>query len=276
MVRKFKQLFSVLLSLTFICAFASFATNASAASDESRAELERYVDVLRRNEKDFANTKTSRYLIVSKGEGEINNCEIEKIEYEGIVDAKIDDFDGDGKEELLVTRLKTVLNRNLITLTMYVKSGDDIKNIAETVLTNSALIGDRFINELGYKKLNGSALIYFVANSDVTINADGYFWNYNSIRYGKDGFYALTDKSYMGTQMEETDLQECANYVNADGINISKFTGETSFSKYDSDVKLLCNISLVHSNENFYRYVDAPDLNKAVTAKFGELSFTAY
>ena len=229
MVRKFKQLFSVLLSLTFICAFASFATNASAASDESRAELERYVDVLRRNEKDFANTKTSRYLIVSKGEGEINNCEIEKIEYEGIVDAKIDDFDGDGKEELLVTRLKTVLNRNLITLTMYVKSGDDIKNIAETVLTNSALIGDRFINELGYKKLNGSALIYFVANSDVTINADGYFWNYNSIRYGKDGFYALTDKSYMGTQMEETDLQECANYVNADGINISKFTGETSF-----------------------------------------------
>lgn len=276
MVRKFKQLFSVLLSLTFICAFASFATNASAASDESRAELERYVDVLRRNEKDFANTKTGRYLVVSKGEGEINNCEIEKIEYEGIVDAKIDDFDGDGKEELLVTRLKTVLNRNLITLTMYVKSGDEIKNIAETVLTNSALIGDRFINELGYKKLNGSALIYFVANSDVTINADGYFWNYNSIRYGKDGFYALTDKSYMGTQMEETDLQECANYVNADGINISKFTGETSFSKYDSDVKLLCNISLVHSNENFYRYVDAPDLNKAVTAKFGELSFTAY
>lgn len=276
MVRKFKQLFSVLLSLTFICAFASFATNASAASDESRAELERYVDVLRRNEKDFANTKTGRYLVVSKGEGEINNCEIEKIEYEGIVDAKIDDFDGDGKEELLVTRLKTVLNRNLITLTMYVKSGDEIKNIAETVLTNRALIGDRFINELGYKKLNGSALIYFVANSDVTINADGYFWNYNSIRYGKDGFYALTDKSYMGTQMEETDLQECANYVNADGINISKFTGETSFSKYDSDVKLLCNISLVHSNENFYRYVDAPDLNKAVTAKFGELSFTAY
>ena len=210
MVRKFKQLFSVLVSLTFVCAFAGFVSNAFAVTDENRTELERYVDVLRQREKDFANTKTDRYLIVSKGEEEINDCEIEKIEYEGIVDTKIDDFDGDGKEELLVTRVKTVVDNNLISLTMYAKSGDEIKNIAETVLTNHALSGDRFINELGYKKLEGASLIYFVANSDVTINADGYFWNYNSIRYGKDGFYALTEKTYMGTQMADADLQECA------------------------------------------------------------------
>lgn len=276
MVRKFKQLFSVLVSLTFVCTFAGFVSNASAVTDENRAELERYVDVLRQREKDFANTKTDRYLIVSKGEEEINDCEIEKIEYEGIVDTKIDDFDGDGKEELLVTRVKTVVDNNLISLTMYAKSGDEIKNIAETVLTNHALSGDRFINELGYKKLEGASLIYFVANSDMTINADGYFWNYNSIRYGKDGFYALTEKTYMGTQMADADLQECANYVKADGINIAKFTGEASFSKYDTDIKLLCNISLVRANDNFYRYVDDSNLNKAVRAKFGELSFTAY
>ena len=276
MDRKFKTLLSLLFVLIFAGSFAAFRSDASALSSGDRAELERYVDVLRRGEKDFANTKTDKYLIVSKGEGEINKCEQEKIDYEGILATKIDDFDGDGREELLVARIKTAANRNVVSLGMYAKSGDEIKNVAETALTDHAISGDRFVNEIAYKKLNGSALIYFVADSNVSINADGYFWYYNSVRYNKDGFYALTGKSYMGTQKDEKDLQECANYVKADGINITKFVGEESFSKYDSDVKVLSNVNLKHTTDTFYKYVDDPALGKSVKVKFGELSFNAY
>ena len=80
----------------------------------------------------------------------------------------------------------------------------------------------------------------------------------------------------MGTQKDEKDLQECANYVKADGINITKFVGEESFSKYDSYVKVLSNVNLKHTTDTFYKYVDDPALGKSVKVKFGELSFNAY
>ena len=240
--------------------------------NDDKLELENYCNGLKKEELVLVNTKLDRYVNIEKSSG-LNKCELESVEYKGIVAMKIDDFDSDGKSELLVARIKTIEGLDTISLTMYNK---EMKKTGETVLTDKALIGDMFVNEIAYKKMGKETLIYFVADSDTTINADGYYWCYNSVKYNKQGFFDRKEKTYAGTEQDEKTLKEYTDFVIGDKIDIKSFTGKESFSKYDKDIILMCNISMEHTVDNLYKYIEDKNIKGKTKIKLGELYFKSY
>ena len=240
--------------------------------NDDKLELENYCDRLKKEELVLVDTKLDRYVNIEKSSG-LNKCELENVEYKGIVAMKIDDFDSDGKSELLVARVETIEGLDTISLTMYNK---EMKKTGETVLTDKALIGDMFVSEIGYKKMGKETLIYFVADSDTTINADGYYWCYNSVKYNKQGFFDRKEKTYAGTEQDEKTLKECTDFVIGDKIDIKSCTGKESFSKYDKDIILMCNISMEHTVDNLYKYIEDKNIKGKTKIKLGELYFKSY
>ena len=245
----------------------------SSVLNDAGLELENYCNRLKTEELFLGNTKSDRYINIKKSNGELNECELENVEYKGIVSMKIDDFDGDGNLELLVVRINTIEGLDTVSLTMYNK---EIEKTGEIVLTDKALIGDMFINETGYKKMDKETLIYFAADSDTTINADGYYWCYNSVKYNSRGFFDKQEKTYAGTEQDEKTLKECTDFVIGDKIDIKSFTGKESFSKYDKDITLLCNISMEHTIDNLYKYIEDKNIKGKTKIKLGELYFKSY
>ena len=256
------------------CTYATQKTTIVQASvlNDDKLELENYCNRLKKEELVLVNTKLDRYVNIEKSSG-LNKCELESVEYKGIVAMKIDDFDSDGKSELLVARIKTIEGLDTISLTMYNK---EMKKTGETVLTDKALIGDMFVNEIAYKKIGKETLIYFVADSDTTINADGYYWCYNSVKYNNQGFFDKKEKTYTGTEQDEESFKECTDFVIGDKIDIKNFTGKESFSKHDKDITLLCNISMVHTIDDLYKYIEDKNIKGKTKIKIGELYFKSY
>ena len=240
--------------------------------NDDKLELENYCDRLKKEELVLVDTKLDRYVNIEKSSG-LNKCELENVEYKGIVAMKIDDFDSDGKSELLVARVETIEGLDTISLTMYNK---EMKKTGETVLTDKALVGDMFVNEIAYKKMGKETLIYFVADSDTTINTDGYYWCYNSVKYNDQGFFDKKEKTYAGTEQDEKTLKECTDFVIGDKIDIKSFTGKESFSKYDKDIILMCNISMEHTVDNLYKYIEDKNIKGKTKIKLGELYFKSY
>lgn len=256
------------------CTYATQKTAVvqAAVLNDDKSGLENYCDRLKKEELVLVNTKSDRYINIEKS-SELNKCELESVEYKGIVAMKIDDFDSDGKSELLVARIKTIEGLDTLSLTMYNK---EMKKTGETVLTDKALIGDMFVNEIAYKKMGKETLIYFVADSDTTINTDGYYWCYNSVKYNAQGFFDKKEKTYAGTEQDEKTLKECTDFVIGDKIDIKSFTGKESFSKYDKDVILLCKISMEHTIDNLYKYIEDKNIKGKTKLKLGELYFKSY
>lgn len=245
----------------------------SSVLNDAGLELENYCNRLKTEELFLGNTKSDRYINIKKSNGELNECELENVEYKGIVSMKIDDFDGDGNLELLVVRINTIEGLDTVSLTMYNK---EIEKTGEIVLTDKALIGDMFINETGYKKMDKETLIYFAADSDTTINADGYYWCYNSVKYNSRGFFDKQEKTYAGTEQDEKTLKECIDFVIGDKIDIKNFTWKESFSKYDKNIILLCTISMEHTMDNLYKYIEDKNIKDTTKLKLGEVYFKSY
>lgn len=245
----------------------------SSVLNDAGLELENYCNRLKTEELFLGNTKSDRYINIKKSNGELNECELENVEYKGIVSMKIDDFDGDGNLELLVVRINTIEGLDTVSLTMYNK---EIEKTGEIVLTDKALIGDMFINETGYKKMDKETLIYFAADSDTTINVDGYYWCYNSVKYNSRGFFDKQEKTYAGTEQDEKTLKECIDFVIGDKIDIKNFTWKESFSKYDKNIILLCTISMEHTMDNLYKYIEDKDIKDTTKLKLGEVYFKSY
>ena len=148
-----KGIFFAFILMGIFVGFCTYATQKTtvvqaAVLNDDKSGLENYCDRLKKEELVLVNTKSDRYINIEKS-SELNKCELESVEYKGIVAMKIDDFDSDGKSELLVARIKTIEGLDTLSLTMYNK---EMKKTGETVLTDKALVGDMFVNEIAYKK----------------------------------------------------------------------------------------------------------------------------